>query len=178
MSYHNLYSMPCRLPCDRYTDPAETVEPYRHPTQKKMKIKSTQNTKMGCNCQPMVFIKEKYEYDPRTFNENYDYNPEVFNENYEYEPSISREGFVGPDCDCGSLNKPYRMVECVYNQSPSWVTQNMFDVKENYSDSGSKKSCGCGSKNPSPYLRNKCSYNQSPTWKDQSEFRDKTQNKY
>jgi len=220
MSYQNLYSMPCRLPCNRYTGYGDlfeaaagnptpipskesygyepTVENYGQPAvfqakkiRKKMKNKNV--NKHVCNCQPMVYVHESYDYDPNVFQQ----------ESYEYEPSVNREGFQeSADCGCGVNNPPYRMENCGYNQSPSWVTQNMFNQQPAGSNvaqmisspqqirqmarpqmasrevpSSAEADCGCAMDNP-PYRMENCGYNQSPTWNDQSAFRQNIQNKY
>lgn len=83
------------------------------------------------------------------------------------------------------------MQSCGYNQSPSWVTQNMFNNLEASSSSNvaysingrsqeqpaGKPDCSCSIENP-PYKIEKCNYNQSPTWKDQAPFRQDILNKY
>jgi hypothetical protein len=241
MSYQNLYSMPCRLPCNRYTgygdlfeaaanNPASpqnpnlipnpvapkvgskegygyepTVENYQAGGPVALKLRSTDVRKRmniknknknhnmnmcNCHCQPNVVVRESYDYDPN-----------VFQESYEYEPNVNREGFQeAADCGCSMSNPPYRMENCGYNQSPSWVTQNMF--KEQPAESvaqmiaspqqvrqmarpqavprqvsAGEPDCGCGKDNP-PYRMENCGYNESPTWVDQASFRQNYQNKY
>ena len=114
--YQNLYSIPCRLPCNRYTDPNDVFEAAApSPQQQHENFQPSRAMKRVARQQQAVQpISERYDYDSRTFNES-----------YEYEPTIERETFEETDCECSVNNPPYRMQECDYNQSPSWDNRSL-----------------------------------------------------
>lgn len=192
-NYQQMYEMPCRMACNRYTSvgdqfegaaPKENYEyepeisremyvpiPMQHNNvskfkQKKQEIKNKQV--QSCNCAPKIYIKEDYDYDPSVYQNRVE----------------SFEMATGADnCGCGVMNPPYRMSECNYNQSPSWVTQKFVPpnlpptIQENYQSPS--EDCGCGMKNTSYRMGGEqCDYNQSPTWGDQADFRANVLNKY
>jgi hypothetical protein len=131
-NYQQMYDMPCRMACNRYASagdkfegafPKESYE-YEPKIEREMyvplnplnpmknkkqviKNKNQQQNQQSCNCSPKIYVKESYDYDPV-----------VFNPRQNVESYSQKSG-----CDCGHLNPPYRMQECNYNQSPSWVTQ-------------------------------------------------------
>jgi hypothetical protein len=187
-NYQQMYDMPCRLACNRYTSvgdnfegalplPKESYEyepeiqrelyvplplqsqssnvMKKNVMKKKQLIQNTQN--QSCNCQPKIYIKESYDYDPRLFQQS---NTEM------YSNSVS-------GCDCGPMSN-YRLQECNYNQSPSWITQKSSipelpatGMEERFEPKA--EDCGCGGKNSSYLLNKGCEYNQSPSWEIQSQ---------
>lgn len=205
--YQTLYSMPCRLPCQRYIDGDKIFE---------ASVQSVPKESFdGGEYEPSI-SRESYTYD-----EGYEYEPTISGENYtrvsmsrvrpsgppsttnygEYSKTVG--GFQRPEqkveryeldqaeegakCNCGPMNRPYRMQSCGYNQSPTWDYHRSFDnsvtlttptltrpiLNETF-ENGSE--CGCGPKNP-PYRMESCGYNQSPTWADQAQFRNTLQNR-
>ena len=197
-NYQQMYDMPCRMACDRYTSPGDQFEgalpkeayefepeirrelytplplhtvprPHKkqmvqnqleHETETKNQNKNKNKNKFqsqqnqACNCSPKIYIKESYDYDPRLFQ------------------SGNTESYTNPSnpsaksgCACAVNNPPYRIHECNYNQSPSWITQKSgvpmtegFELAPN-----TESSCKCTVNNP-PYRIHECNYNQSPSW--------------
>lgn len=173
MSYQTLYSMPCRLPCQRYMNVDSMFEA------------SIQLVPVN-RASPPAPVEKKEAFDGG------EYEPSVSREGYEYEPTTSGESYVEDverdgeaKCDCAPLNRAYRMASCGYNQSPTWDAQQMFRppavpsgssmVTEGFepepANGGGAADCGCGPKNRG-YRMESCGYNQSPTWSDQATFRD------
>lgn len=193
MSYQTLYSMPCRLPCQRY-----------------MNVNSMFEGAVQFIPVPVMAPKTKEKFDGG------EYEPTVSREGFdggEYEPTVSREGFEMGEmyadidseakCNCGPMNRPYRMESCGYNQSPTWEAHRAFSgpvqngtmvpSMERYTaprqmaveqpprnitelPAEEQPACGCGPANP-PYRMEQCGYNQSHTWTDQASFRDTIQNR-
>lgn len=197
-SYQTLYSMPCRLPCQRYIDGDTLFEA-------KTKVQSLPKEAFdGGEYEPTI-SRESYVYN----NESYEYDPTVSGETYKpinistggssnygtylkeggksTGPTITSkkgavekyEGEEGAQCDCGPMNRNYRMESCGYNQSPTWDYHRSFNnsmarAPTETFENGAE--CGCAPKNP-PYRMETCGYNQSPTWTDQSQFRNTLQNR-
>lgn len=103
-------------------------------------------------------------------------------ESYEYDPTVSSEMYTnGNDpeakCNCGPMNRAYRMESCGYNQSPTWDSHRAFQNNDQPATVESYNGdCGCGTKNRS-YRQEQCEYNQSPTWGDQTSFRNTLQDR-
>jgi hypothetical protein len=185
MSYQTLYSMPCRLPCQRYMNVDSMYEASIQlipvPLQPAPRQPPPPKSKEGF---------DGGEYEPTVSREGYDYDPTVSGESYAENAEIDAEA----KCNCGPMNRGYRMESCGYNQSPTWDAQRMFRppavpsgsnvVTEGYeaepngngNNDSSGSQCGCGPKNR-PYRIETCGYNQSPTWSDQATFRDVYQNR-
>lgn len=156
MSYQTLYSMPCRLPCQRYLNFDSFFEGSAN-------------------------VKQQESFDGGQ------YEPSVSREAYEYEPTVAGEMYTESteheaNCECGPRNRPYRMEQCGYNQSPTWDARRAFSggvvpssTMEGFEQEG-QADCGCAPKHP-PYRMEKCGYNQSPTWSDQAQFRAAQQNR-
>jgi hypothetical protein len=182
MSYQTLYSMPCRLPCQRYMNVDSMFEasiqmiPVGPPPQPRANPQNPPPAKQSGS-------KEGFdggEYEPTVSREGYDYDPTISGESFTENAEVDGEA----KCNCGPLNRAYRMESCGYNQSPTWDAQRMFRppavpsgsnvINEGYepeSNGGTESQCGCGPKNR-PYRIESCGYNQSPTWTDQATFRD------
>ena len=119
MSYQTLSDMSCRLPCNRYLSSSDLFEGE--------KFISRPKTREGYDDSSMSSdVREGYDFEPSISGgggiENFDYPPEgAATENYQQieEPSNCGRQF--------QKNSIYRNPGCFYNQSPSWVTQTMFD---------------------------------------------------
>ena len=126
MSYQTLYSMPCRLPCQRYMNVNSMFEGAVQFVPVPVMVPVA-----AANAPAKASTKEKFdggEYEPTVSREGFDGG--------EYEPTVSREGFeMGESyadvdseakCNCSPMNRPYRMESCGYNQSPTWEAHRAF----------------------------------------------------
>jgi hypothetical protein len=190
MSYQTLYSMPCRLPCQRYMN----VDTLFEGAIQLVPVPVYVNGPAAGRATGATGSRESFD--------GGEYEPSVSREGYEYEPTVSGESYTdvgnGANCHCGPMNRPYRMEQCGYNQSPSWDARQAFRgpvqgpapmINESYMnprqmmmasttgpEGNGNPDCGCGPTNP-PYRMEQCGYNLSPTWSDQATFRDVQQNR-
>lgn len=193
MSYQTLYSMPCRLPCQRYMNVDTLFEG------------AVQLVPVPVYVNGPAPVAAPVATGPTGSREAFDggeYEPSVSREGYEYEPTVSGESYTdvgnGAHCNCGRMNRPYRMEQCGYNQSPTWDTRQAFtgpvqgpvapmttepytsprQMMMNPTGPEGNADCGCGGPvNTPPYRMEQCGYNQSATWNDQAAFRDVQQNR-
>ena len=156
MSYQTLYSMPCRLPCQRYMNVNSVFEASANPSKESF---------------------DGGEYEPTISRESYEYEPTVSGEMYTDIPDSETK------CDCAPRNRPYRMESCGYNQSPTWDYHRSFNggvarsaTMEGFEMQADSANCGCAPSQP-PYRMEKCGYNQSPTWTNQASFRQTLQDR-
>jgi hypothetical protein len=131
MSYQTLYSMPCRLACNRYTS-VDSVFEAQGSVEDVSQLTSAKPTKAPKR-------KERMEYEPEIVSESMGYEPEIVSESMGYEPEIVSEGYnknvlmgrPSPEsiiCKrCFMNHPPYRIANsCDYNKSYSWDQQILY----------------------------------------------------
>lgn len=169
MSYYtNLYAMPCRKPCNRYTGPNDVFEAEAVliestiPAPEGMPVPPASSGKTQENFCPMMFQQQRQrqsECDCKScrcnmYKKKRQCNCRRCQCNFKDGPTVSREGY---DYDSRVFNEGYE-----YEPTIS---------REGYSDNGNGGSCSKCTKNNPPYRAQSCNYNQSPSSVTQNMFK-------
>lgn len=120
MSYQTLYSMPCRLACNRYTS-VDSVFEAQGSVEDVSQLTSAKPTKAPKR-------KERMEYEPEIVSESMGYEPEIVSEGYNKNVLMGKPSPESIICKrCFMNHPPYRIANsCDYNKSYSWDQQILY----------------------------------------------------
>jgi|688.fasta_scaffold205021_3 hypothetical protein len=154
-AYQTLRSMPCRKPCNRYTNVDDVYE--------------------GAVPVYLENRMESYSYEPTVESFEGAYEPSVSRESYEYEPTVESYDKKNNQAkkqvnvvhiqkqNQAQMNQQNREKRINTVQACNCQCQPHFYVKESYMDPMESNTCDCGMMHR-PYRMHQCGYNQSPSW--------------